>query len=130
MSAVITIILVIWGAYYFARWFFSKALPKLLVWFVHRQARKQYEQMFGQSQAQSSQQQRTRSRSQGWSPFSRQSRQQQPRRRRGKIITKDMGEYVEFEEIPTYTPPSSHQQPTGKHYADEPQISDAEWEDL
>lgn len=128
MSSVIIIILVIWGAYYFARWFFSKGLPRLLMWLMGRQAQKQYEQMFGQRPPSSSQQRS--SRSQGWSPFSRQPKSQPGRRRKGKIIGKDVGEYVEFEEISTYRQSSAKHEDTHKKYPDEPQISDADWEDL
>lgn len=129
MSSVILIILIVWGAYYFARWFFSKGLARLLMWLMSKQARKQYEQMFGQQPPSSSQQRRGRA--QGWSPFSRNKGQRKPnKRRRSKIIGKDVGEYVEFEEISVYTPPTSHREESHKKYPDEPQISDAEWEDL
>lgn len=52
----------------------------------------------------------------------------QPRQRR-KRFTRDMGEYVEFEELEgkvTYTETSYHE-PAGKP---EPRITDAEWEDI
>ncbi len=75
---------------------------------------------------------------QSYNPFgsARQRQQQQQAQRRKpktKIFGPDDGEYVEFEDIPTYrdpnepTPPPPPKKPTDK---DEPQISDAEWEDI
>ncbi len=127
MSAVITIILIVWGVYYFSRWFISKGLPWLLMWLMKHQARKQYEQMFGQQPGPSSSQGQQRKHS---SPFSRQRQPEARRRPRGKIITKDMGEYVDFEDIPTYTSQSQPHDEPKKKYPDEPQITDADWEDL
>lgn len=48
-----------------------------------------------------------------------------PRRRRKKIDP-DIGEYIEFEEISTFTTYTY----TEKNYETEEQISDAEWEEI
>ncbi|MCM1163253.1 MAG: DUF4834 family protein [Muribaculaceae bacterium] len=46
--------------------------------------------------------------------------------RRGKIYGRDEGEYIEFEEIDIPLPPP----PPTKHTPMEPQVSDAEWEEI
>lgn len=51
--------------------------------------------------------------------------------RKRKKISADVGEYVEFEEIREYRSHSDAPNESGRaHYSEEPQISDAEWEDI
>lgn len=45
-----------------------------------------------------------------------------------KKIGKDVGEYVKFEELPSS--PASDTSQTPRHTAYEPQITDADWEDI
>lgn len=47
-------------------------------------------------------------------------------RRHGKIFTREVGEYIEFEEIDEPMPPPYNTKYTPK----EPQVTDAEWEDI
>ncbi|MCM1521834.1 MAG: DUF4834 family protein [Muribaculaceae bacterium] len=47
-------------------------------------------------------------------------------RRTGKIFTRDVGEYVEFEETEIPLPPP----PETRHTPMEPQVSDADWEEI
>lgn len=102
----------------------SRLMGRLLVWLMTRQMRKRMRDAFGQD------------------PFAAQQgfgREQQNRRNRentnysgrrnGKIFSKDVGEYVEFEEIQEYTRYTQTTEERPK-FKPEPQISDAEWEDI
>lgn len=65
------------------------------------------------------------------SDYTRQRPQQAPRQRKRKIFRRDEGEYVEFEEVrveaTSSTPPPFS---SASHTPREPQVSDAEWEEL
>lgn len=69
-------------------------------------------------------------------PRQQQSRQRQepPRGPRRKIFSRDEGEYIDFEEVTVRTgdPASSQASATGKraYTPREPQITDAEWEEV
>lgn len=96
------------------------------VWMVYklrRQARKAFEQ-FGQQQEAYRRRQEAEHRPAGW----------QPAPQRKKIIGKDQGEYVEWEEVTvtveTTTTENSSERDVKNRTAAEPQISDAEWEDI
>jgi len=70
----------------------------------------------------------------GHDAHERQQREQEPRQRRPgrKIFSRDEGEYVEFEDIHVRTGhASAHAEPSSYTYTPrEPQISDAEWEEI
>lgn len=51
-------------------------------------------------------------------------------RKGGKIFTKDVGEYVEFEDIREYSGNRSSAGESRSSVKPEPQIVDAEWEDI
>ncbi len=115
MSAVLLFILCVWLAYYLAKWFFRFALPRLLLWGVNRHMRNKYSQVFGQQQQQSRQR----------------SQQRRPKaRKKGKIIPDDVGEYVEYEDIPTYNEPNAQSETGTTKFKEEAQVSDAEWEEI
>ncbi len=82
--------------------------PLLKVYLSLRRARKQFSDMFGAQQR-----------------AARQADSRRPRRRT-KIITRDVGEYVEFEELPG----QSGTDTTQITYTEISQIEDAEWEDI
>lgn len=133
MTTVLLFILSVWLAYYLARWFFRSVMPRIVMWGLNRHIRKKYGSAYDQySQQYGGTQDGGRGASGRRSPRGSAARH----RRRGKIIPKDVGEYVEFEEIPTYNKPSTEN--TAKSdlnakthkFKDEPQISDADWEDI
>lgn len=113
-------------------WFLIIPLVKLL-WRANKQARAWrdfYRQATGTGSGASS-----RSRS----PFGSARKQQQHRQQRAKVFTKDVGEYVDFEEITdtettTTTGRGSTTERTRTHTRyqgpAEPQVTDAEWEDI
>lgn len=82
--------------------------PLLKVYLSLRRARKQFSDLFGAQQ---------RAARQADSPRG---------RRRSKIITRDVGEYVEFEEIPGQADTDT----THITYTEISQIEDVEWEDI
>lgn len=62
----------------------------------------------------------------------RQQRQQYSHGRKEKIFSRDEGEYVEFEEVVVKVTEESGSRPSGNagYTPREPQISDAEWEEI
>lgn len=78
----------------------------LKIYLALRSARRRFNNMYGE-------QQRQQSRS-------------QYRGRRTKIITRDVGEYVEFEDLPEKIESTA----TTAFYTETSQIEDAEWEEL
>lgn len=60
----------------------------------------------------------------------RQRQQHAPRGRKRKIFGRDEGEYVDFEEIHVHADSSSARPEKGGYTPREPQISDAEWEEI
>ncbi len=69
----------------------------------------------------------------GASPFGQQRRQQHQPRGRKKIFSRDEGEYVDFEEIEVKTEFSASEtnEKQGSSYTPrEPQVSDADWEEI
>lgn len=62
-----------------------------------------------------------------------QAQQQARRSSRRKIFSRDEGEYIEFEEVhiqADYTSETSSARPGSGYTPREPQVSDAEWEDV
>lgn len=101
LSFIFTFILAI----YIAGWLFRALFPRFAIWLFKRQMRKQAEAFQGGP---------------------RQREQQRTRRRPGKKIAKDVGEYVEFEDLPG-PPPARYSPPC---FAPQPQITDVRWEDI
>lgn len=108
LSALLIFTLVVWLLGQLLRRFF----PQIMMWMVGRRMRSQMNDF------QRRQQQYSRS------------RQQQGRQkpRRSKIFDSSVGEYVEFEEVKVYQSQASEPQP--QDFKPEPQVSDAEWEDI
>lgn len=103
----------------------SRYWPYIAMWLLKRHVRKQMDQTFRQgtySQARSQTQ---------YDPFGhfrrKKSQAESQAHHRGKKISPDVGEYVEFEEI-TYYAETTTQSPAP--FKPEPQIEDADWEDL
>lgn len=109
LSFIFTFVLAI----YIAGWLFRTLFPRFAMWLFKRQMRRQAEAFQGGRRE--------------YDPFagSRQ-RQQRAPRRPGKKIAKDVGEYVEFEDLPGPPPPRY----TPPCFAPRPQITDVRWEDL
>lgn len=126
MTYLLIFILLVYLVYFGAKWFFKVAMPHIVMWGLNRHIRKKYGQAYEQATGSGH---RTRT-----SRESRQSRNRRKQWSRSKIIPNDVGEYVDFEEIPTYTDPSktntSETNQQKNKYKDEPQISDAEWEEI
>lgn len=118
LLAIILTILLIW-------WVLGPVLKRigarLLMWLIQHRMRRQMNDAFGFDPFGGSRQ---------YGPSGSQSHQQ-PRRgkRKSKVFTKDMGEYVEFEDIQEYRRDASAEQPR-TDIKPEPQITDAEWEDV
>lgn len=127
MTTLLLFILIVWLVYYLAKTFF----PRIVMWGLNRHIRRKYGQAYDQFNNQYGRQQQQRQRT---SPFSRSSKKKKPQRRSGKIIPNDVGEYVEFEDIPTYNDGKSTidnvEARDTKKYKDEPQVSDADWEEI
>lgn len=87
------------------------------LWRIKRQMRDAYRQFYGGQPEGSRQSARS---------SSARSRQSAPKQRRGKRIPPDLGEYVDFEELP-YTPEPERQPVRFKR---QEQVSDAEWEEI
>ncbi len=83
--------------------------PLLKIYLGLRAARNRFSEMFGA-------QQRTSGRPDGQRP-----------KRRAKIITRDVGEYVEFEDLPGQSDTDTTAHIT---YTETSQIEDVEWEDI
>lgn len=83
--------------------------PMLRIYLALRAARRRFNNMFGEQQTRHT------------GPKSRQGRQ-----RRSKIISRDIGEYIEFEELPGKVETTS----TITSYTEISQIEDAEWEEV
>lgn len=104
----ITFLLILIGLFLLGRLIIASA-PHLLMWQMKRAANN-----FAQSQQ----------RSRGTADAR---RRQQHRAAKRKIITRDMGEYVEFEELP---PDPSAGKAAEVQYTKESQVEDAVWEDV
>ena len=106
--------------------------PRVAVWLFRRQMRKQARQAFGQDfdsfgfggRPQGRQEQKGSD--DFFSAFRGKSRKRGNGGRRGKLIGKDVGEYVDFEELPGAPAPRF----SPSTFAPQPQIVDVEWEDL
>lgn len=86
--------------------------PLLKLYLTVRSARRRFNDMFGAQQG----------------AYSAPGGQQSRPRRRTKIITRDVGEYVEFEDLPG-SPDKSYSSSTST-YVEISQVEDAEWEDI
>lgn len=114
---------------FFIVWLIGKILsrywPYLAMWLLKRQVRRQMDQAFGPGAPRENRQRE-------YDPFGhfRRKRKEADRRhqrRSRKIIDPSVGEYVEFEEVRTY---SSQTPPEPPAFKPEPQIEDAEWEEI
>ena len=83
--------------------------PLLRIYLAYQSARRRFNNMFG-----------------GRQPRQASSQSRQGRKRRTKIITHDVGEYIEFEDIPG-KPETTYESAS---YTESSQIEDVEWEDL
>lgn len=93
--------------------------PQIVMWLVGRRMRSQmndYQARQQQAYARARQEQQRRDKAR--------------RRRRGKIFGSNVGEYVEFEDVKVYTYTETTGKAAGADFKPEPQISDAEWEDI
>lgn len=119
---------------FFILWLLGKILsrywPNIAMWLLKRQMRRQMDQAFGAAND------HTRRTQREYDPFGhfRDSRARaeeeyarRQRRRSGKIIDPAVGEYVEFEEISAASPAQASGAPKIKP---EPQIEDADWEEI
>lgn len=102
---------------YLLAWCLRYVFPRIAVWLLRRHLRKQAAQPFGG----------------GFDPFnpfgydaSAQNTRRNTRRRSGKIIAKDVGEYVEFEDLPGAPKPRF----SPSSFVPTPQVSDADWEEI
>lgn len=94
----------------------------MLVSYMHRRYTERINDMFGQAfggQGFGRQQQRQQSSHDGYGY-----------RARRKIFSRDEGEYVDFEEIDVKVEYSAESNDTHQYSPREPQVSDAEWEDI
>ncbi|MCM1452716.1 MAG: DUF4834 family protein [Clostridium sp.] len=100
----------------------SRFWPQIAMWLLKRHVKSQMNQAFGPGAYQRAQRE--------YDPFGnfrRQSEKGRKRRRSSKIIDPEVGEYVEFEEVKVT---ASQQAAEPASFRPEPQIEDADWEDI
>lgn len=112
LTAILFTFLIVWLLGQLLRRYF----PQILMWLVGRRMRSQMNDY-------QARQQRAYERA-------RQQERQSKGRRRGKIFGSNVGEYVEFEEMKVYTYSETANETVKSDFKPEPQVSDAEWEDI
>ena len=121
MEGFIGTVLLIIIIFYLLRNLIARLFPHFVMWLMKRQLKKQMGDAFAGGQ-----QGGRRGSPFGGTPYSDQPQQ----RKKGKIFGKDVGEYVEFEEVSVYQSSDGQQTETHIKYKEESQISDADWEEV
>lgn len=95
--------------------------PLLKFYMALRKAQRQARDAFSQFSGNRNTANDTGHRKAGWSSG---------RKQRKKVIDSNVGEYVDFEEIPASQNQQSHTKKPNTSYHAEQQVEDAEWEDI
>lgn len=114
LSAILIFFLIVWLLGQLLR----RYMPQIMLWLFKRRMRSQMHDFQSRQQSQRYGSRQGQQRRQA----------QSQRRRRSKIFDSSVGEYVEFEEIKVYSSGSDSGAPAD--FKPEPQISDAEWEEI